>query len=98
MTVRYQLSEILFEWDEQKAQENQRKHAIPFESASTVFFDPFLQSQDDEWLDGERRETVIGLTESWTLLYVVYVWRGDLIRIISARRATRTERKRYESQ
>ena len=58
-------------------------------------FDPFFQIVDDEIVDNEEREALIGMTIGWHLLYVVYTVRGDTIRIISARKATRSETRDY---
>jgi uncharacterized protein len=85
-----------FSWDSAKALANFKKHGIRFEQACEVFFDPFVRLVDATAED-EAREAVIGLTEDWTLLAVVHVARTrGVIRIISARRATRAERRRYE--
>ena len=89
---------IGFEWNMGKAFNNQAKHGIPFEIACDVFFDPFLASSDDEVVNGEVRYTAVGMTTEWQLLYIVYVWRGDNIRLISARAATTHERKNYETR
>ncbi len=98
MNVRYSLHKIVFEWDSQKAASNIRRHGISFELACEAFFDPFVCYLDDELIDGERRETIIGLATNWQLLYVVYVLRGEMIRIISARLVTKPERDTYENQ
>ena len=66
--------------------------------ACEAFFDPFVCYLDEEVVDGELRETVIGLTTTWQLLYVVYVLRDDIIRIVSARLVTKAEREIYENQ
>lgn len=95
--MNYFLNEIEFEWDDKKASENLKKHSISFETACEVFFDPFLKVEDAGTVEKEHREAVIGLTMSWKLLYVVYVMRNDIIRIISARLATNFERKDYEN-
>ncbi len=98
MNVRYSLHNIAFEWDRHKATSNFRKHDVSFELACDAFFDPFVFYLDDETIDGEHRESIIGLTTTWQLLYVVYVIRVDIIRIISARLVTKTERDAYENQ
>jgi len=98
MDVKITLHNIAFEWDSHKAAINVRKHEIPLEEGCEVFFDPFLHYLEDEIVDGELRETIIGMTENWRLLYVVYVLREDMIRIISARKATKSERRWYENQ
>ncbi|MBN1311863.1 MAG: BrnT family toxin [Anaerolineae bacterium] len=98
MNLRYTLQDITFEWDGHKAAANFRKHDVSFELACEVFFDPFVCYLNDEVIEDELRETILGLTGNWRLLYVVYVMRDDVIRIVSARLATRTERERYENQ
>jgi len=99
MNVRYTLHNVAFEWDSRKAAANFRNHDVSFELACEVFFDPFVCYRDDEAVDGELRETVIGLTTTWQLLYVVYVMRDDnIIRIISGRLVTKAERDVYENQ
>ncbi|MFZ5821334.1 MAG: BrnT family toxin [Chloroflexota bacterium] len=98
MNVKYALHNIVFEWDSQKAATNIRKHSITFELACEAFFDPFVRYLDDEVVDGELRETIIGLATNWQLLYVVYVMREDVIRVISARLITSAERETYENQ
>ena len=86
-----------FEWDPEKAEANAAKHGITFGEAETVFADPLLTTVwDGVHSLGEDRFTVIGLSERFRLLVVVYTYRGDRIRIISARRATRREAKTYE--
>jgi uncharacterized DUF497 family protein len=75
-----------FEWDAEKAATNLRKHRVSFEKACEVFFDPFLRLLNASAND-ERREAVLGLTEDWSLLFVVHVaHQGDTLRIISAAR------------
>jgi hypothetical protein len=98
MNVKYSLHNITFEWDSQKAAANLRKHSITFELACEAFFDPFICYLDDESVDNELRETILGLSTNWQLLYVVYVMRDDIIRIISARLVTNEERESYENQ
>lgn len=96
--LRLAIQGIDFEWDTNKAIRNESKHGISFETACNAFFDPFLTAQDDEIISGEVRHTVIGMTTTWQLLYIVYVWRGDSIRLISARFTTTPERKNYENR
>ncbi len=98
MNTNYYLNDICFEWHIDKAVANLHKHGVSFETACEVFFDPFLVPLDDEYIDDEARERVIGLTENWQLLYVVYTLRGDTIRVISARPATAREQKAYENR
>jgi uncharacterized DUF497 family protein len=86
----------VYEWDTEKASANLRKHRVSFETACQVFFDPFVRLVDASTLS-EAREAAIGLTEDWTPLFVVHVIRhGNIIRIISARTATTSERREYE--
>ncbi len=89
-----------FEWDAEKARVNYRKHGIGFETATEVFDDPFAVEMIDELSGdhGEERSLIIGLTKGHLILTVVYTERGDSIRIISARRATKAERDDYHSQ
>ena len=96
MDVYFTLQGIEFVWDAEKDQLNRQKHGIPFVLACELFFDPFLMSFADEITGGERRHTVVGITENWRILFVVYVWRGDSIRLISARETTAYERRQYE--
>lgn len=88
---------FLFEWDPNKAAENLRKHGVSFEEAATVFGD-FLSVTIDAPLhsDDEQRLVIIGQTVRGQTLVVVHTAHGDKIRIISARRATKQERKSYE--
>ena len=98
MNVKYKLHGILFEWDSKKASANLKDHGISFETASEVFLDPFVQVVDEEIVDDEDREAVVGMTVDWRLVYVIYVFREEVVRIISARLVTKVERKRYEEQ
>ena len=85
-----------FVWDSEKASSNLGKHGVSFEKACQVFFDPFVWLEDAS-AEGEQRNAVIGLTEDWSVLFVVHMLReGDSIRIVSARPATAQERRRYE--
>ena len=96
--VNYSVNGVLFEWDEQKALTNLRKHGISFEAACEAFFDPFVAVlDDDEFMNGEVREKAVGMLTDWRLVFVVYVMREDRVRIISARSVTRIERWRYEN-
>jgi uncharacterized DUF497 family protein len=92
----------IFEWDETKSVSNFKKHKISFEEASTIFADPFLITLvDDFHSDREERFISIGQSEKNRVLLAVHTEREEtretiVIRIISCRRATQTERKRYE--
>jgi uncharacterized protein len=88
---------VWFEWDEQKAADNERKHGITFEEAATCFFDPLqVAFYDPDHSDEEDREILIAHAEGGRALLVVYTLRGEAIRIISARRLTRKEARDYE--
>ena len=97
MLMEYELNGIQFEWDSRKADTNFQKHGLSFEAACEAFFDPFIRVVDVEDVDEESRESIIGMTVAWRLLYVVYIIRNEeKFRIISARPVTKSERKRYE--
>jgi hypothetical protein len=98
MDIHFILHNIVFEWDSQKAAANFRKHGVTFELTCEAFFDPFVYYRDDEMIEDELRESIIGMSTNWRRLYVVYVMRSDIIRIISARLATMAERDAYENQ
>ena len=86
-----------FEWDPRKAATNLRKHGVSFEEASTVFFDPLSATGNDpDHSAAENRMVTFGVSSSGRLLAVAHTEHGDAIRIISARKATRAERKIYE--
>jgi uncharacterized protein len=91
---------IRFEWDESKAQSNERKHGIRFEYATHVFEDPFAIVEQDRIEGTEYRWQTLGLVEGVVLLMVAHTVKDDeqdeIIRIISARRASRKERSRYD--
>jgi uncharacterized protein len=98
MDVAYRLSGINFVWDRRKAGLNLRKHGISFESTCEIFFDPFIRFIGKDFICGEMREIVIGMTVNWRLLRVVYTFDPKVIRLISARAVTIQERKKYEEQ
>jgi uncharacterized DUF497 family protein len=95
MEVIFRLQGAEFVWDEHKARSNVDKHSVTFEEAAEAFFDPFYQAGDAS-VEEEHRDFVIGYSALLNLLLVVHVERGNRIRIISARQATRAERKLYE--
>ena len=84
------------EWDLRKAATNLRKHGIRFSDAETVLFDPVAITRDDPASRSEERFVTIGADALGRIVVVVYTYRGDDIRLISARRATRKERAQYE--
>ena len=87
-----------FEWDEDKARSNIRKHGVTFEEASTVFADPLaIIFSDEAHSDDELREILIGPSNEGRLLMVSFTER-EAIRIISARQATKRERRDYEQR
>lgn len=86
-----------FNWDEKKARANVRKHGVAFEEALSVFFDPFAATiADPDHSEGEHRFVTLGRTVKGRLVVVTHTDKDDVIRIISAREATRHERKNYE--
>jgi uncharacterized DUF497 family protein len=90
---------IEFTWDPTKAETNERKHRVGFQEAVTVFIDPLARIHDDPaHSSSERREIIVGHSAQHRLLVVSFAERGTLVRIISARQATRHERKDYETR
>jgi hypothetical protein len=86
-----------FEWDENKAESNFVKHGVTFSEAVTIFADPYLLfTEDSKHSQQEQREWAIGEAENGSLIVVVFTMRYEKIRIISARKATKGERKKYE--
>ncbi len=84
-----------YEWDPNKAIINIEKHGIDFADAVTVFDDLNAVTIDDPDYD-EQRFITIAMDAFGRILVVTYTWRGDIIRLISARKATKRERKQYE--
>ncbi len=95
------MPEIEFEWDPRKAAANQKKHAVSFEEAATAFYDEdgFLLDDPDH-SDEEDRFVLMGMSSHLHVLVVVHAYRGAdaMIRIISARKATPSERDYYRSR
>ena len=92
------MSNPTFEWDKRKASDNRRKHGISFEEARSAFLDENARViPDPEQSDDEDRFILLGLSVRLRLLVVVHCYRQqeDVIRIISARQAERSERKQY---
>lgn len=89
-----------FVWDREKSRANQRKHHVSFETACEVFSDPLHRSILDRIVDGEQRWQTIGMVAGLVMLIVAHTYRDDgdeeVVRIISARKATRKERRDYE--
>lgn len=88
---------ISFEWDINKAASNQKKHGISFEEAQSVFYDDFAAQFYDDNSESEDRFLMLGMSSESRILIVCHCERdsGNTIRIISARKATRSERKFY---
>jgi uncharacterized DUF497 family protein len=92
------MAELRFEWDERKSLQNKRKHGVSFEEAETVFSDDYGLLIDDPDHSGEEgRFLLLGLSATLRTLMVAHCYRkgDDVIRIISARKATRKERDIY---
>jgi uncharacterized DUF497 family protein len=89
------MEDMEFTWDERKNATNERKHGISFEDAKPVFLDParvgWLHSDPG---DDEERFIVIGRS-SWKIMAVIYTMRGNVTRLISARKASRREQREY---
>lgn len=92
------MNAIRFAWDEVKAAENLRKHGVSFEEASTVFADENARlKHDPDHSQKEDRFILLGFSAKLRMLVVCHVYRAEkqIIRLISARKATRNERKQY---
>ena len=86
-----------FEWDTRKAASNLRKHRVDFVDAATVLYDEMAITLTEPDTD-EPRAVTLGMDAMGRVLVVVYTWRGERVRLISARHATRKERLRYEAR
>jgi hypothetical protein len=92
---------LRFEWDDRKDAQNIRKHGVSFEEAQTVFFDEqALLIADPDHSEQEERFILLGLSSALQTLVVCHCYRrgGDVIRLISGRRADRQEREEYEKR
>lgn len=88
---------MTYEWDARKAAANLKKHRVSFADAATVFLDPLaLTFPDPDHSSEENREITVGSTIKKQLVFVSHCGRGERLRIISARLATRAERRHYE--
>ena len=85
-----------FQWDETKAAENLRKHGIDLADAAVAIEDQSALTMRDELIEEEDRWIALCMDALGRVLAVVYTWRGDTIRLISARLATPAERRQYE--
>ena len=95
------MAELRFEWDPAKARTNLRKHGVSFEEAESVFYDEHALLVDDpEHSEDEDRFVLLGLSDRFRVLVVVHAYgeQEAVIRLISARKATRSERIRYEAR
>ncbi len=87
-----------FQWDPDKAEKNLKKHRVDFADAVAVFEDEMALTIEDPDAEGEPRFVTVGRDTLSRVLTVVYPWRGQDIRIISARKATKRERQSYEEE
>jgi uncharacterized protein len=88
-----------FEWDDEKAESNRRKHGVSFEEAATIFNDPNIATVfDPDHSKSEERFVSIGMSVITRLLTVIHTFREVRIRLISARKATTAEKKKYEKK
>jgi len=87
-----------FQFDPRKAAANLKKHGVSFADAESVFLDPLALHQADPDSQDEERFVAVGMGSAGQMLVVAYTMRGDDIRLISARRATRREVKTYETR
>jgi uncharacterized DUF497 family protein len=88
-----------YEWDENKAAANLSKHGVSFAEAKTVFDDPlYVDFYDPDHSYGEHRFILLGESVQGRLLLISYMERNNIIRLISAREATTSERKAYEQE
>ena len=84
------------EWDPEKAISNLRKHGVRFSDAEAALFDPDSLSREDEDAESKQRFVSIGRDAIGRVVVVVYTYRGENVRVISVRKATRKERRLYE--
>lgn len=93
---------VTFDWDDAKNRSNLRKHGVGFDTASLVFDDPYALMLQDRFENGEERWQAIGRIADAVVLVVAHTVKAragtEVIRIMSARKADRRERKRYEDQ
>ena len=86
-------------WDRRKAATNPKNHGgVTFEEAQDVLFDPFALTREDDDAEGEQRFVTLGMSGKGRLLVVVYTYREETIRLISAWKANEPQRRRYERQ
>ncbi|MFP4532149.1 MAG: BrnT family toxin [Desulfobacterales bacterium] len=83
-------------WDPKKAESNFKKHKIRFSDAEMVLYDPFAMTLEEQVVAAQQRFVSIGSDAVGRVIVIVYSYRADTIRLISARKATPSERKQYE--
>lgn len=83
-------------WDPNKAEVNFKKHKIRFSDAEPALYDPFAMTLEEQIVSGEKRFVSMGLDALARVIVLVYSYRADTIRLISARKATAAERRQYE--
>ncbi len=88
------MDELQFEWDEDKATENLAKHGVSFLTAAEIFANEIIERIDDREDYGELRFVALGRVET-DIYRVAYTWRGEVIRIITAQKASKHERETY---
>ena len=97
MDVNFELGDLKFVWDSEKAEKNYKKHNVLFKVAARVFLDDYrIDDYDELHSDDEERNKIIGRVEK--ILTVIYTERGDRNRLISARHATKEEEEEYYEQ
>ena len=90
---------LTFEWDEEKCEEDMRKHGVSFDEAKTIFNDPLAMTvSDPEHSSQEDRYIDMGRSSRGRILMVWYTERGRNIRIIGSRKASRSQRRQYEEE
>ena len=97
------MNETRYIWDEAKNRSNQKKHGISFEEAAQIFLDPFYISIHDRVVDGEMRWQTFGMVRGHLILMVAHTLtdpdaQEEIVRIISARKSTKPERRHYENE
>ena len=93
------MEDVEFEWDDEKADSNLKKHGVSFEEGATIFNDPEIAAIfDPDHSDNEERYISIGTSVQGHLLVIVHTEREERIRLISCRKATNAERKVYENK
>lgn len=86
----------MVQWDRDKAEANRSKHGVDFADAATVLADDWALTRPDDEDPNEERFVTLGMDALGRVLVVVFAWRGQEVRLISARKATASERKQYE--